>query len=231
MSDQELSSELSAGDATPTGAMIRALGITATVCGLIIVASYESTLGVVAENKRIATERAVFKVIPGATSVREFVATTGGIQPAGPTAVEGGVKFYGAYDQAGTLKGIAAEGAAKGYADEVRVLYAYDPVKQVITGYSVVTQHETPGIGDKVMTNKDFLKNFDGLDVQLTQDMKAVANAIKVVKHGTKQNAWEIDAISGSTVTSKAVGKGIRESTEKLLPKLLPNIAKLKEGK
>jgi len=231
----ELSSAPSEASTTPSGAMMRALGITATVCGLIIVTAYESTLDAVANNKRIATERAVFKVIPGATSVREFVATTGGIQPAGATVAEGGVKFYGAYDQAGTLKGIAAEGAAKGYADEVRVLYAYDPVKQAITGFSVVSMHETPGIGDKVRTDKDFLKNFVALDVHLAQDMKAVANAIKVVKHGTKQNPWEIDAISGSTVTSKAVGKGIRESTEKLLPllstKLLSNIDKLKEGK
>jgi electron transport complex protein RnfG len=230
MSD-ETTSTLSGADATPSGAMMRALGITATVCGLIIVASYELTLGAVAENKRISTERAVFKVIPGAIVVREFVATTGGIQPAGPNAIEGGVRFYGAYDKAGTLKGIAAEGAAKGYADEVRVLYAYDPEKQVITGFSVVTQHETPGIGDKVITDKDFNKNFVALDVKLSADMKAVANAIKVVKHGTKTHPWEIDAISGSTVTSKAVGKGIRESTEKLLPKLLPNVAKLKEGK
>jgi len=221
----------SAGEATPSGAMMRALGIAATVCGLIIVTAYESTLDAVARNKKIATERAVFKVIPGATTVREFVATTGGIQPAGPTVAEGGVKFYGAYDAAGVLKGIAAEGAAKGYADEVRVLYAYDPVKQAITGFSVASMHETPGIGDKVLSNQDFLKNFVALDVHLTADMKAVANAIKVVKHGTKQNPWEIDAISGSTVTSKAVGKGIRESTEKLLPKLLPYVSKLKEGK
>jgi electron transport complex protein RnfG len=228
---EETSNTLSAADATPSGAMMRALGITATVCGLIIVTAYESTLDAVARNRMIATERAVFKVVPGATVVREFVATTGGIQPAGPNPVEGGVKFYGAYDQAGVLKGIAAEGAAKGYADEVRVLYAYDPAKQAITGFSVVSMHETPGIGDKVLTDRDFIKNFDALDVRLTADLKEVANAIKVVKHDSKQNPWEIDAISGSTVTSKAVGKGIRESTEKLLPKLLPYVSKLKEGK
>jgi Na+-translocating ferredoxin:NAD+ oxidoreductase RnfG subunit len=65
---------------------------------------------------------------------------------------------------------------------------------------------ETPGIGDKIITDEAFLKNFEALDVKLAADMKALANAVKVVKHGTKQNAWEIDAISGATVTSKAVG-------------------------
>jgi electron transport complex protein RnfG len=217
--------------ASSSAVMMRALGLIATICGLIIVSSYELTLDAVANNKKISTERAVFKVIPGASEVREFVATTGGIQPAGPTVPEGAVKFFGAYDKAGNLKGIAAEGVAKGYADEVRILYAYDPARQVITGMSVVTQHETPGIGDKVITDKDFNKNFEALDVKLADDMKAIANAIKVVKHGTKQRPWEIDAIAGTTVTSKAVGKGIRDSTEKLLPKLLPNVAKLKETK
>ena len=53
----------------------------------------------------------------------------------------------------------------------------------------------------------------------------------EAIKHGTKQNAWEIDAISGSTVTSKAVGKGIRESTQKLLPLLRPKIDQLKTGR
>jgi len=228
MSEQDT---LDLSQATPSLTMIRALGLAATVCGLIIVATYQGTLKAVAENRKIATERAVFKVIPGASNVREFVSTTAGIAPAGDTVPEGAVKFYAAYDQGGALKGIAAEGAAKGYADEVRVLYAYDPVRQVITGFGVVSMHETPGIGDKILTDKDFLKNFDALDVQLAADMKQVANAIKVVKHGTKQHAWEIDAISGSTVTSKAVGKGIRESTQKLLPLLRPRIDQLKTGK
>ena len=137
------------------------------------------------------------------------------------------MKFYAAYDQAGVLKGIAAEGAAKGYADTVRVLYAYDPEKQVITGLGVVSMRETPGIGEKIKTDPAFLKNFEALDVKLADDMKALAHAIKVTKHGSKQKPWEIDAISGATVTSKAVGKGINASAQKLLPLLLPNIDKL----
>lgn len=216
--------------ATSSAVMIRALGVAATICGLIIVSTYQGTLKPVAANKRIALERAVFKVVPGASSMREFVATTSGIQPAGETTPENALKFYAAYDQIGVLKGVAAEGAANGYAGEVRVLYAYDPARQAITGIGVVSMHETPGIGDKILTDPDFLRNFNALDVHLNADMKSVANAVKVVKHGTKQNPWEIDAISGATITSKAVGRGIRESTEKLLPLLLPNADKLKKG-
>ena len=216
--------------ATPSVAMIRTLGLVATVCGILIVTAFQGTLEAVNANKKIALERAVFKVVPGAAKVEELVATTGGIQPAGPSVPQGGVKFYAAYDAGGALKGIAAEGAAKGYADTVRVLYAYDPGKQAITGLGVVSMRETPGIGDKIYTDQAFLKNFEALDAKLAADMKALANAIKVVKHGTKQNAWEIDAISGATVTSKAVGKGIHDSAQRLLPLLVPSLDKLKKG-
>ncbi len=214
--------------ATPSGAMIRTLGLVATVCGILIVSTYEGTLEAVTANRKLALERAVFKVIPGASSVKEFSVGSGGVQPGGTSVPEGAVRLYAAYDQAGGLKGLAAEGAAKGYADTVRVLYAYDPEKQAITGLGVVSMRETPGIGDKIYTDAAFLKNFEALDARLGEDMKSLANAIKVVKHGTKQNPWEIDAIAGATVTSKAVGRGINDSAQKLLPMLVPNLDKLK---
>ncbi len=217
--------------ATPSAAMIRTLGIVATVCGILIVAAFQGTLEPVAANKKLALERAVFKVIPGASSVKEFVAGSGGVEPAGAVVPEGAVKFYAAYDATGALKGVAAEGGAKGYADTVRVLFAYDPARQAITGFGLVSMRETPGIGDKIITDAAFLKNFEALDVSLSADMKSLAHAIKTVKHGSKQNPWEIDAIAGATVTSKAVGKGINESAKKLLPLLVPHLDKLQGGK
>jgi len=217
--------------ATPSAAMIRTLGLLATICGVLIVSAYQVTLEPVAANKKIALERAVFKVIPGASSVKEFIAGPAGVEPAGATVPEGAVKFYAAYDQAGGLKGIAAEGAGKGYADTVRVMFAYNPAKQTITGMGVVSMRETPGIGDKITTDQAFLKNFEALDVKLAADLKALAHAVKVVKHGSKQNPWEIDAIAGATVTTKAVGRGINDSAQKLLPLLVPHLDKLQGGK
>ncbi len=216
--------------ATPSAAMIRTLGLVATICGVLIVTAYEGTLDAVNANKKIALERAVFKVIPGAAKVDEYVATAAGIQPAGAPLPEGAVKFYAAYDRAGALAGIAAEGVAKGYADTVRVMFAYDPARQAITGLGVVSMRETPGIGDKIYTDQAFLKNFEALDAKLAADLKGLANAIRVVKHGSKQNAWEIDAIAGATVTSKAVGRGINDSAQRLLPRLVPNLDKLMKG-
>jgi len=212
---------------TPSAAMIRTLGVVATICGVLIVSAYEGTLDSVNANKKIALERAVFKVVPGAAKVDEYWAGPAGVTPATGPAPDGAVKFYVARDAAGQTRGIAAEGAGKGYADVVRIMYAYDPARQVITGIGVISMRETPGIGDKIYTDQAFLKNFAALDVKLAADGKGLANPVKVVKHGSKQNPWEIDAISGATVTSKAIGKGINESTQKLLPLLVPNLDKL----
>lgn len=214
---------------TPGGKMIATMVLVASICGVLIVGAFEGTQDAIAENKRITLERAVFKVLPGAASVREYAATAAGVQLlAGNSMPEGGVKFYAAYDQAGALKGIAAEAAGKGYADVVRVLYGYDVNCQCIIGIGVVSMRETPGIGDKIITDQVFLKNFEALDVRVNAEMTALANAVKVVKHGTKTNPWQIDAIAGATVTSKAVGRGINESAQKLMPLLVPHIAELK---
>ena len=217
--------------ASPAVGMIRTLGLVSAICGLIIVGAYEGTYDAVAANKRIATERAVFKVIPAAKAIVEYLALpTGGIAKvgAGNTApVPGAVKFFAAYDAAGKLAGIAAEGAAKGYADTVRIMFGYSPDCQCVVGVGVVAMRETPGIGDKITTDKEFLANFNALDVKLKGDLSALANEVKSVKHGAKTSPWQIDAIAGATITSRAVGRAINDSAQALLPLLVPQLEKL----
>jgi electron transport complex protein RnfG len=208
------------GPGTTSFAMIGTLGLVATLCGILVVAAHQGTLEAVTANKRIALERAVFKVVPGSTRLEEFLATPDGIVTAGGSPAEDALRFYVTYDAGGDLKGVVAEAGAMGYADVVRVLYAYDPGRQVINGFGVVAQRETPGIGDKIIADKAFLRNFEALDARLAADGKVLANPIRTVKHGGKANPWEIDAISGATVTSKAVGKGIHDSAQRLLPRL-----------
>jgi electron transport complex protein RnfG len=86
---------------------------------------------------------------------------------------------------------------------------------------TVLQSTETPGLGDKVSTDPDFLANFDCLEARLNEEGSAMANEIVTVKNGNKTQPWQIDGISGATVTSVAVGTAIRESTNKMLPLLL----------
>ena len=216
---------------TPTVAMIKTLGLVSAICGLIIVGAYQSTFDAVAANKRIATERAVFKVLPAAKSIAEFVALpAGGVEKVGAGETPAGaVKFFAAYDGSGQLAGIAAEGGAKGYADTVRIMFGYSPTCQCIVGIGVVAMRETPGIGDKILVDKDFLANFAALDARLNAELNALAHEVKTVKHGTKTNPWQIDAIAGATITSRAVGKAINDAAQVLLPRVVPQLEKMKE--
>ncbi|HID07807.1 MAG TPA: FMN-binding protein, partial [Armatimonadetes bacterium] len=68
---------------------------------------------------------------------------------------------------------------------------------------------ETPGLGDKIITDKKFQKNFEALDAKLNKNGTALANAIVTVKAGSKKHDWQIDAISGATISSRAIGKAL----------------------
>ena len=198
--------------AEPSGArLVMTLGVAGLVAGLALVGVYTVTKPRIDANKQKALQSAIKKVVPGSTRFLQLVWDGNALEadPAGKGAASSSV--YGAYDDSGAFKGYAIPGAAPGYADLVEVLYGYDPVKKVIIGLAVLESKETPGIGDKIFKDAGFAKNFEAL---------AVEPPVKAVPHGSKKSPNEIDAISGATVSSKAVGKAIRKSAESWLPRL-----------
>lgn len=215
-------------DVTSGTRLVATLGLVTTLCGALIVAVWQITLPAIAANKKIVLERAVRALVPDAANIIDFDATPLGIRRASGDATSGAVRFHAAYDAKGELQAIAAEGSARGYTDAVRVLYGYRPACECIFGMRVIQMKETPGIGDNVATDPDFLANFDSLDLALADDLRGLAHAVRGVKHGTKRFGWEIDAISGATITSKAIGRGINDSAQKLLPQLLRHLEEIK---
>ena len=202
---------------TPAFAMFRTLVMTALLSGLLVVLVVQWATPHIDANQKAATEAAVFNVVQGATVSQPFFATENGLLPAEQADGEG-IMIYAGYDDAGQLMGIALPGVANGYAGPVYVMYAWQPEQQAITAYQVLTMTETPGLGDKVLTDEDFLANFHNLDARLAEDNSGLANDIVTVKSGTKVNEWEIDAISGATVTSTAIGVAINQSAQQWLP-------------
>jgi len=219
--------ELVQRPATPAGPMIRTLMGIAMLSGFLVVLTYQLTKPIIAENQRRAIEAALFQVIPGAVRRGDFVITEQGPVAVTPESPADGIPVYAGYDADGKLLGIAANGAAQGYAGLVHLLYGYDPVCQCIRGIKVLKLAETPGLGDRIISDADFVANFDQLDARLNADGGDLANDIVTVKHGSKHNPWEIDAISGATISSKAVGRALNLSTKQLLPKLIPYLDRL----
>ena len=209
-------------NSTPAISMLRTLGLVATISGLLVVLSYRITLPMIEHNKQMAIERALYKVIPGAVSRKDFVITDGDIQPASDAA--SGVALYAGYDQEGQLKGVALEAAAAGYQDVIRILYGYDPYCQCIRGIEVLKMAETPGIGDKIIKDKEFVENFDALEARANASGSGLQQAIVSAKHGTKTQPWQIDAISGATISSNAVARMLNDSGQQYVPIIINNL-------
>ncbi len=214
--------------ATPAGPMIRTLMGIAMLSGFLVVLTYQLTKPIIAENQRRAIEAAVFQVIPGAVSRRDFVVNEQGLFAVTPDKPVEGIPLYAGYDAEGKLLGVATNAASQGYADLVHLLYGYDPACQCIRGIKVLKLAETPGLGDKILSDAGFLANFEQLDASLNADGSDLANDILTVKHGSKRHAWEIDAISGATISSKAVGKALNQSAKRILPLLAPHLESLR---
>lgn len=202
-----------------SGRMLRAMVGIGTVCALLIVLTYEGTAERIATLQDKALEAAVFRVLPGTTSTAVFtVMASGDIKP----AEEGSSNLvYAGYNDEGKLTGVAIEASGQGYAGVIRILYGYDPDTETVVGFYVLQSNETPGLGDKIEKDEDFLANFDGLDVRLENGQ--LRNQVVPVKNGTKTNAWEVDAITGATISSRAIAEIIDRSAGEILPVIVDN--------
>ncbi|MDJ0721556.1 MAG: FMN-binding protein [Desulfobacterales bacterium] len=94
----------------------------------------------------------------------------------------------------GKLAGWVTKSAGQGYADKIEVLIGFDPRMEKITGLFVLDQKETPGLGNKILE--------DGWRGQFLD--KSTAKPLMPVK-GKATASNEIDAITGATISSKAV--------------------------
>jgi len=209
--------------------LISTLGVVAMLSGFLVVLVYEYTKPIIAENQRLATERAIFKVLPKANSYLTFLIKEGAITQVDDTTK--GELIYAGYDKNNNFVGLALNAAEQGYQDIVKLLYGYQPETGCITGYDVLKSTETPGFGTKITTDKEFLANFSCLDAKVNQEQTGLINVIKTVRHGSKAKPWEIDAISGSTITSNAVGRMFNKSGQALHPIISKNLTLIQSAK
>ena len=82
--------------------------------------------------------------------------------------------------------------------------------KNTIDGVIFDHKSETPGLGAEI-TKKWFLDQFTSSTKQIL-DEEGNYQSVSVVKGGIKKPKHEVDAIAGSTITSKGVSKMLNES-------------------
>lgn len=201
-----MSTELPTTPQEPTSTrLVGSLAVAGFLSGLIIIGIYIATFDTIRDNKARELREAVFRVLPAVTQMQK-------LQYDGNHVVikEGGKDdentLYAGYDSEGRFVGYAIASEGPGFQDTIRVLFGYQPANDKVVGMWILESRETPGLGDKIYKDAEFVANFDDL---------ASEPPIVAVKKGTKSKRNEIDAITGATISSKAVVRIINQGIER----------------
>ena len=191
-----------------TPRLILTLGVAGLLSGLTIVGVYRATLPVIRANDARFLRQAVFEVVPGSQTMQRLVwqgegqdGEGGHLEPAaGVLGDEPSV--YAAYTEAGRFVGFAIPAEGAGFQDTIRLLYGFDPERERIVGMEVLESRETPGLGDRIYKDQEFVQQF--------RDLAVEPQVTLVKEEPTAPN--QVDAITGATISSAAVvtiiGKG-----------------------
>jgi electron transport complex protein RnfG len=189
------------------------LALAGLLSGLILVIAYLGTLPRITHNRAEALKAAIYRVVPGTKKIEPFALRGGSLSPfAGqPGAASPDPLVYRCLDQDGAMLGYAVPAEGPGFQDTVKLLYGYDPARRAVIGMEVLESRETPGLGDKILSDAQFKANFRELKVD---------PQIELVKRGEKTQPNQVDAITGATISSRAVVTIIKKSNAEWLDKL-----------
>ena len=177
------------------------LGVAGALSGLVIVVVQAWATPLIEQNRARTLQSAVLEVLPGSKSSKPMVWSGGKLteasDPPPPDAV------FAGYNADGKLVGYGIRGEGAGFQDTIRLIIGYDASGRKIIGYRVLESKETPGLGDRIFKDKRFNEAFSSLHVDPT---------VVLTKPGEAKKKNEIDAISGATISSKAVLKIVNAS-------------------
>jgi electron transport complex protein RnfG len=138
-------------------------------------------------------ERAMKEVLPHAVTFREFQIT-----PSGSGSIQR--IFEGVRD--GSVVGYVVELSPVGYADKINMVVGISTAHYLVSGMRILRHSETPGLG-ALATQERFYTKFNGRRL----------SPLNVVKIPTGSDD-EIEAITASTITTRAVTNAVNEAIE-----------------
>ena len=168
------------------------LGAICLAATLVLAVTYEVTKPKIEEQLKTEEQNALKSIMPLADSFGEKTLD--------------GIEYFEAL-KGKTVVGYCVRVAGSGYSGYIRMIAGVD-LNGTIQGVAVLEHSETPGLGAKINEIRPgesepwFLKQFKG----------KYARAIAIEK--------DIDAITGATISSKAVTDAIRKTVDDLLSKL-----------
>ncbi|MFP4654591.1 MAG: Rnf electron transport complex subunit RnfG [Methanohalobium sp.] len=170
--------------------VISKLVLISVVASAVLGATYVPTQEQLRLAEQKETQESLTQLIP---EVEEF-------EPVYLGENEEEVLYYEAYDSNGNIIGYGFVTEEPGYEDDIKMAAAVDADLENLIGMNILSQAETPGKGTKIKSS-EFKNQFDNLpldDLALSQD------------------SGEVDAISGSTVSSSAVVTGLNNKVSEI---------------
>jgi electron transport complex protein RnfG len=207
--------------------MYRAIVGIGVFCALVIVIVFQSTAARIRENQERFLAAAIAEVLPATR--RTFAVTMSEENRLVTTTESLALPVFLSFDAEDRLVGAVLTGEGMGYQDNIRVLYSYSFESNAIVGFKILDSKETPGLGDRVESEPHFIANFSALDVSLNDGGDGLANSIVTVKQGQKTDPWQIDGITGATITSEAIGNILNGSASAWVPVLERDASAIQE--
>jgi electron transport complex protein RnfG len=128
----------------------------------------------------------------------------GGVSPAGLEVL------YLGYDAGGVPIGYAIAAGEPGFQDIIGLIFGYDHRDGRLLGMKVLQSKETPGLGDKIEKDADFVSQFQG----------ALTPLLGVKARDASGDLHEIDMITGATISSRTIIRTINNAIERMGPML-----------
>lgn len=161
------------------------LALASLVSGLVIAAVYYVTAPIAAEKAEQMKQDSMRSLVADADSFVE---------------ISGETDTFAA-KKGGETVAYIIPAAPKGYGGAIKMQVAVKVTGEVID-YSILSHNETPGLGDNAQ-KEDFRSRLWGKK----------ADKLEVTKD--KANTENVQAMTGATISSRAVVKGVREAAEK----------------
>lgn len=193
--------------------LVATLTIAGLLSGVAIVGAWQATRPAILAHKAEFLRQAVFEVVPGAASLQRLAMDGDTLVAKESSGQEGDEEpaVYGGYDADGNLLGYAIPAEGPGFQDTINLIFGFDPDSKQLIGMRVLDSRETPGLGDKIIKDQVFVGAFDTLHTE---------PAMEIVGPGKKTGDHQVEAISGATISSKAVLRIVSKAHGDWQPKL-----------
>jgi len=197
------------GAGTPAWRLIATLAIAGALSGWLIASVYRTTLPAIERHAAERESAAIFEVLKAPARWDTLYLVGDALTRTAPESRPGAriPKIFEGFDAAGNRIGVAITAGEPGFQDVVTLMIGFEPESGALTGFTVLEQKETPGLGDKIERDTAFTGQFAGRTPPLLG-----------VKGRAGATSTEVQTITGATISSRAVLRIINDAVARWSP-------------